>query len=212
MPDDQGSYYTAKDNDCISSIASQFGFFWRTLWFHPKNEKLRRLRKNPNVLMENDPVWIPAKQLRQESKPTDAKHTFQVKGIPTLFRMRFIDSDKPRANVPYVLTIDGTLFNGSTDGDGRIEVPIPPNAQQGTLVLGQGKEAKTFNLNLGLLAPVSEPEGAIKRLHSLGYHCGLDPEAGLADAISTFQSDHDLPVTGDLDAATQSRLSEVFGA
>jgi len=212
MPDDGGQIYKAEPDDCISSIASQFGFFWKTLWFHPQNAQLRQLRKNPNVLMENDQVWIPAKQIRQESKPTDATHTFTVKGIPTLFRMCFLDSGVPRANVPYVLTIDGKPFNGSTDGDGKIEVPIPPNAQQGTLVLGQGKEAKTFSLDLGVLAPVSEPDGAIKRLQSLGYHCGLDPQAGLAGALKSFQSDNSLPVTGDLDDATQSKLSQVFGS
>ncbi|HEV3333217.1 MAG TPA: peptidoglycan-binding domain-containing protein [Bryobacteraceae bacterium] len=211
MPDDQGGYYSATANDCMSSIASQFGFFWETLWNHPKNQDLRKLRKNPNVLLENDQVWIPAKQLRQETKPVDALHSFQLKGVPTLFKIRFTDAGKPRANVPYVLTIDGKAFNGSTDGDGMIEVPIPPNAQDGTLVLGQGKEAKTYGFDLGALAPVSEPEGAIKRLLSLGYNRSADPEAGLPDALRSFQADNQLPVTGDLDAATQSKLSDVFG-
>jgi hypothetical protein len=212
VPEDEGRYYTAKDNDCLSSIASQFGFFWRTIWFHPKNQQLRQLRKNPNVLLENDQVWIPAKQMRQESKPTDGTHTFTVKGIPTLFRIRFTDSGKPRTNVPYTLTVDGKLFHGSTDADGKIEIPIPPNAQEGTLVLGRGKEAKTFRLDLGALAPVSEPEGAIKRLQSLGYHCGLDAQEGLSEALGSFQSDNGLPVTGNLDSVTQSKLAEVFGA
>jgi len=208
---DEGEYYSAKVDDCMSSIASQFGFFWETLWFHPKNGDLRKLRKNPNVLLEDDQVWIPQKQIKQVEAPVDALHTFQVKGVPTMFRIRFTDSGKPRANIPYVLTIDGNLFTGSTDSDGKIEVPIPPNAQEGTLVLGQGKEAKTYTLDLGSIAPVSEPDGAIQRLSSLGYHCGLDPQAGLADALGAFQADNGLPATGKLDADTQSKLSDVFG-
>ena len=152
---DEGEYYSAKVDDCMSSIASQFGFFWETLWFHPKNGDLRKLRKNPNVLLEDDQVWIPQKQIKQVEAPVDALHTFQVKGVTTMFRLRFTDSGKPRANIPYVLTIDGNLFTGSTDSDGKIEVPIPPNAQEGTLVLGQGKEAKTYTLDLGSIAPVS---------------------------------------------------------
>ena len=211
MPDDQGAYYSASGNDCMSSIASRFGFFWETIWNHPKNQSLVQLRKNPNVLLENDQVWIPPKQLRQEPKPVDALHSFQLKGVPTIFRIRFADEEKPRANVPYVLTIDGKNFEGSTDGDGKIEVPIPPNAQTGKLVLGQGKEAKTYALDLGALAPVSEPEGALKRLLGLGYHCGLDPKAGLPDALGSFQADNKLPVTCELDAATQSKLVDVFG-
>ena len=212
MPDDDGGYYTANSSDCMSSIAGQHGFFWETLWLHPKNQGLRKLRKNPNVLLENDQVWIPAKQIRQESRPTDACHTFERKGVPTLFRVRFTDSGHPRDSVPYVLTIDGILFTGSTDADGKIEVAIPPNAQQGTLVLGQGKEAKTFMLQLGALAPVSEPAGAISRLQSLGYHCGLDPQAGLAQALKSFQADNNLTLSGELDAATRSELSDVFGS
>jgi hypothetical protein len=208
---DEGGYISAKVDDCMSSIASQFGFFWETLWFHPKNRDLRKLRRNPNVLLENDQVWIPLKQIQQVEKPVDALHTFVLKGVPTMFRIRFTDAGEPRGDIPYVLTIDGELFNGSTDADGKIEVPIPPNAQEGTLVLGQGNEAKTYALDLGSIAPVSEPDGAIKRLLSLGYHCGLDPQAGLADALGAFQADNRLPVTGELDAATQSKLSDVYG-
>ena len=54
-------------------------------------------------------------------------------------------------------------------------------------------------------------EGAIKRLLSLGYNRSANPEAGLADALRTFQADNQLPITGDLDAASQSKLSDVFG-
>lgn len=212
MPDKQGGYHTATSNDCLSSIASHYGFFWKTIWFHPRNQELRSLRKNPNVLMENDRVWIPALEMKFESKPTDARHTFVLKGVPTLFRIRFTDSGEPRVNVPYLLTVDGTLFDGSTDDDGRIEISIPPNAQKGTLVLGQGKEAKTYQLDLGALPPVSEPDGAIKRLQSLGYHCGIDPQAGLAQALSSFQADQNLPASGELDTATQSKLADVFGS
>ncbi len=37
----------------------------------------------------------------------------------------------PRTSVPYSLWIDGVETRGSTDGDGRIEVKLPPNAQEG---------------------------------------------------------------------------------
>ena len=211
MPDD-GSYYSASSTDCISSIASKHGFFWETIWFHPKNQQLRRVRKNPNVLRENDQIWIPALEIREESKPTDRRHTFVVKGIPTLFRMRFTDSSgQPRSNLAYILTIDGTNYNGRTDGDGKIEVNIQPDAQSGKLVLGEGKEAKTYELDLGALAPVSEPEGALKRLQSLGYHCGIDPQTGFSQALRSFQADQSLPTSGKLDTLTQNKLVDVFG-
>lgn len=211
MSDREGEYYTAKANDCMSSIADLYGFFWKTLWFHSQNQALRRLRKNPNVLLENDQVWIPAKQTRWESKNTDARHKFVLLGVPTKFRIRFADSGKPRANVPYVLTVDGAIFTGSTDSNGKIEHAIPPNAQQGTLVLGQGDQTEIFNLDLGALAPVSEPAGAIARIRSLGYHCAIDDKEGLTQALRSFQAENHLQVSGKLDASTQSKLTQVFG-
>ncbi len=42
---------------------------------------------------------------------------------------------QPRANVPYVLEIDGKLTRGCTDSEGVIESSIPPNARTGRLIL-----------------------------------------------------------------------------
>lgn len=207
----EGDYYNANDDDCISSIADQYGFFWKTLWLHPQNKDLRTLRKNPNVLLKGDQVFVPPKELKQEERPTEGRHTFVRKGIPSLLRLRFTKSGEARANLPYILIIDGSSTRGSTDGDGRIEVPIPPRAQQGTLILGEGKEAQHHTLDLGMMNPVDEPDGAIKRLESLGYDCGLDKETGLSQALKSFQADNGIPLSGDLDTATQNKLSQLYG-
>jgi hypothetical protein len=33
--------------DCLLSIAEQYGFFWETLWEHPRNAELKQTRKRP---------------------------------------------------------------------------------------------------------------------------------------------------------------------
>jgi hypothetical protein len=43
----------------MASIAAESGFSWEFLWARPQNQQLRALRKNPNVLMEGDEVFIP---------------------------------------------------------------------------------------------------------------------------------------------------------
>ena len=42
--------HTIQDGDCISSVAMRHGFFPGTLWNHPDNMELKKLRRDPNVL------------------------------------------------------------------------------------------------------------------------------------------------------------------
>jgi hypothetical protein len=212
MADDDGQIYEVQGDDCISSIANQFGFFWRTLWFHPQNAQLRSLRKNPNVLMEGDNVFIPTKVLRQESRPVDAQHAFVLQGIPSRFRMCVLRNLEPRANERYVLTLDGQIFDGQTDGDGKIDIFIPPNAQSGKLIVGVGKTQQVFTLDLGQINPVTTPAGQIQRLQNMGYDCGLKKEKGLPLALRSFQVDNNLSDTGEANAATQAKLLEKHGS
>jgi hypothetical protein len=207
----EGVFHITADDECMSAIADQYGFFWETLWFHPKNKDLRSLRKNPNVLMTDDQVFVPAREIKNVDRATGARHQFGRKGMPILFRMRFTKEEKPRANVPYVLVIDGKSTSGSTDGDGRIQVPIPPRAHNGTLTLGEGKDKQKYVLNLGTMDPPNTKSGAIKRLESLGYDCGYDKEAGLSQALQAFQSDNGLSVSGEVDAATEDKLRQAYG-
>ncbi len=124
--------------------------------------------------------------------------------------------DRPRRNIPYVLDIDGNLTEGTTDGDGMIEVSILPNAKKGRLIL----EPRTVNekvlpLNLGGLNPLSEISGVKHRLKNLGFDCGdTSDEAtpGLAAALRAFQEKHSLRVTGEADQATKDKLQELHGS
>ena len=124
--------------------------------------------------------------------------------------------DRPRANIPYILDIDGNLTEGTTDDDGMIEVRIPPNAKQGRLIL----EPRTVNervlpLNLGGLNPLSEISGIKHRLKNLGFDCGdTSDEAtpGLEAALRTFQEKHGLRVTGEADQPTKDKLKDLHGA
>ena len=68
--------------------------------------------------------------------------------------------DVPRANVPFKLVIDEATFTGASDGDGRINVDIPPNAREGTLTLDPGTPNETaLPIHLGFLNPITEISG-----------------------------------------------------
>jgi N-acetylmuramoyl-L-alanine amidase len=210
----------------MSSIAYENGFFWKTLWKHPSNAALKALRKNQNVLMPGDIVHIPDLTIRQEPGATEATHKFVLNGVPEIFRMKLLDGNhKPRANLDYVIIIEGVSRTGKTDANGGIKESIPPNAKAGKLIVAAplDKNAKPipgrpkkqiFNLQLGSLNPISEVSGIKARLTNLGFYRGPIDE-NLDDdtkrAIRGFQRRKGLPVTGVADDATKNMLQKIHG-
>lgn len=204
--------HTVTQGDCLSSIAERYGFFWETLWNAPENSEIVRVRKDPNTLMPGDVVFIPEKRMKSFMRSTGAKHTWKMKGVPAKFRIRLEWGDEPRANEPYVLTVDGDVHEGRTDGDGKIEVVIRPDAQHATLIVGEGDTQTEYSFMLGAMPPPDEPSGALERLRSLGFYSGdgantLDDEARAA--LRAFQTHRGLAASGELDDATRDTLRQL---
>lgn len=218
--------YEVQKGDCISSIAFAHGFFWETLWNHGDNASLKAKRKNPNVLMEGDVVHILDLRLKEESRATEAKHRFKLKGVPDEFCLRILEeampdgsagggkNDKPRANVPFNLYVDGVLAKqGNTDGGGYVKCAIPPSAQEGCLVLEPGTPNETtLLLKFGHIDPIDEISGIQTRLLNLGFDCGdeegkLGPQTG--EALKAFQAKYGLQPDGQLNDATRDKLRQI---
>jgi hypothetical protein len=207
-----GTSYTAKKGDCVSSIAKKKGLFWETIWNDPNNKQIKDLRKDPNVLMAGDVLFIPNLRQNEIECGTEEKHRFRLKGVPAKARYQFKDEEgEPIANIAYTIDIDGSVTDGTTDGDGRIELAIPPDARKGVLTLKDGDFEETYELQLGDMDPVNEESGARKRLNNLGYECDKDDKEALDKALREFQADNDLEVTGKLDDASQEELLKQHG-
>jgi hypothetical protein len=224
MPED----YKVQPGDCMSSIAYARGFFWATLWNLPENAALKAQRKDPNVLMTDDSVHIPDLTVKEEPRPTDKRHKFQLKGVPEKLHIRLLDyEDKPRPNLDYVLVIDGDARRGKTDSSGRITESIPPSAMSGKLTFAAPQHVdktgrripavpaqEVLILQLGNLNPVSEVSGLKARLANLGFYKGPINEsldAAAQAAIRNFQTTQRMTPTGVADDAMRQKLQDIHG-
>jgi Putative peptidoglycan binding domain len=209
-------FYTVNQGECISSISFDLGFAPKTIWNHPQNADLKRTRKDPNVLFPGDLVFVPEKEIRIETRPTDARHLFVRKGVPEFLSLRFLHDQEPCAGEHYMLIVDDSFGpSGELDADGACIVPIPPGSRSASLTLGDPGKGEVYRLLLGHLDPVEEISGVQWRLSNLGYFetaaDGQDsPE--LEEAVKAFQLDHDLPAGNGLDDATRQKLKDVHGS
>src|SRR4051794_312184 len=169
--------HTVKPGESVALLADRYGFAPDTIWNHGANKTLRSKRSNMNALVPGDSVAIPDKTQDSHDCATDARHRFQLKGVPMLFKLQLVAPEGPRANKPYMLTVDGREFRGNTDKDGGIKRYIPNSAQQGTLVVGD--EEVSVQLDFGYLEAIESPQGVRKRLRNMGFRSD--------DAIAEFQ-------------------------
>lgn len=200
--------HTIRQGDCINSIAHDNGFLWKTIWDHGANAELKQLRKDPSVINPGDIVRIPDIQIRQETGATEQRHRFRKKGTPAKVKIQVKRNDEPRANVPYKLEIDGKLKTGTTDGQGMVEMQIPPNARRGELRVGTGNDMEVYPFQLGAVDSIDTEDGARQRLRNLGFDADAE---SFAELLKAFQGKHKIQATGQLDQATQDKLKQEFG-
>ena len=208
--------YIVKAGECVSSIAYKHGHLWETILNDPANRALKLARGNHHILLPGDRLTIPPIRTYEAVRPTDMLHKFELKAVPEVFQLRFLDRfDEPRANLPYELVIDFETFRGTTDAEGALKHPIPPNARQGRITLGSGNDTEEIELRLGDLNPRNTTSGAQARLANLGLDCGpidgiLGPKT--RKALQRFQKLRKLKQTGELDGPTIKELETRHGS
>jgi hypothetical protein len=132
------------------------------------------------------------------------------------FNLRLLDAQgNPRAGIPYTLVIDGKTTKGTIPDDGNLSEIIKANAKKAKLTLSvPGFDPEVYDFQLGYMNSTDDNGGVQGRLKNLGYYLGaingsLDDDT--IDAIRRFQEANGIPVTGQLDAATQSALGQRHG-
>jgi putative peptidoglycan binding protein len=204
-PVGEGDYVVA-DGESVDSISFALGFFPDTIWDDPANASIKQIRADRNILLPGDRLTIPVKTLKQVGAKTGQRHVFRRRGVPSVFRICLMRTGTVRAGESYTLTIGGKARSGTTSDAGLIEEWIPPDADEGTLVVGED----VYALDFGRLVPVTEIKGVQQRLNNLGHDCGK-PDGKLNEltiaAIRAFQERVGLTATGAADNDTRQKLA-----
>jgi hypothetical protein len=212
------SKHIVERQECLVSIARRFKFVdYRDIYDDPLNDAFRLKRPDPNVIFPGDEIMIPDPKRNEVDCETNQLHHFVLQRPTRMLNLRLLDQAKrPLKNEPYELTIDDVVIPGETDGKGKIERPIPADAQWATLKIRRMKR----RLLLGDVNPMADaPDlgvtGVQARLANLAYAPGpVDGALGprTRAAIESFQQDHDLEPNGKLSGALFEALKRVHGS
>lgn len=209
--------HIAEQGECLSSIAARFGFSdYKIIYDHPDNAELKKERTNPNVIFPGDRVTIPDLQAKVADAATAKLHRYVAERPTKELRVVIRNHDgTPLKNEPCVLHVGASTHQLSTDGSGLLRCAVDFSAREATLEIA----GNAVHLHLGKLNPLkATPDngatGTQARLRNLGYQVPdtIDPEnRSLQAALTLFQQDAQLPVTGKLDPSTLRKLEELHG-
>jgi hypothetical protein len=206
--------YLVRPGDCIESIGVSYGLLWQTIWDAGENAELKSVRKNPNVLLPGDRVFIPEKANNQIACGSDSRHTFVRKGVPSELRLTVRYGGQALANTAFAMNIDGVFYTGETSGDGEVIQTIHPDAKKCHLKVGEEPNMVEYELQLGQQDPIEKLAGIKNRLINLGYdysECRGEMSPATIGAIREFQSQEGLDITGEQDQATRDALKTAYG-
>jgi hypothetical protein len=221
-------FHRVTQGEHLSEIGSKYGFpDYRVIWNHPQNTGLRSERKNPNILFPGDVIFIPDKQIKYDSSPTDQRHVFQVNKQRLFLRIRlereFGDAVR---DTKCELRVGSEVKLLTSDASGQIQEEIPSDAHDANLIVKDTIEAAAeaqiqklplnveMKIKIGHMDPSDKPSGQLARLINLGYYrAAEDPVDSheFQSAIEEFQCDHGLLVDGKCGPKTRAKLEEVHG-
>ena len=199
---------TLEKGQSAESVAAQHGVAVADAWAAPENASIKKLRMDPHLMAPGDVVFVPVKP-KTLSLATGQRHKIVVKLLKTHLKIVFRRLGEARANIPYVLNVDGKVIKGQTDGDGAIDCELPALADHAHLELSTPKKHTKITLGLRTLGPISEREGWCARLRNLGYDAVPDQRAEAY--LCAFQADWKLDETGVMDDKTRQKLADVHG-
>lgn len=221
-----GGIHRVNQGEYLSGIAVAYGFpDWKKIYYHPENADFRKRRSNPDVIFPGDEIFIPDIETKHYSRPTDQVHKFKLKRPKVVLKVTLKDAEgNAIANEPYLLVVGSDDFEGQTDGGGTLQQEVPPNEEQGRIILR--RLGLRYELKIGHLDPVHDDDqdkaivsGVQARLNNLGFSCGeVDGLMGpkTRSALRRFQMDRmgksEDEATGECNRETREALKKEHGS
>ncbi len=198
----------------IGSIAVASGNrSWKTVWNHPRNAGLRA-RRDPNLLVPGDSIWVPPVNVKSESTPSATTNKLILSTPQDKLVIRFTRITRYVSNfgpIKYTLEVGKNKQAGILNADGdQIEATLSLDVTEATLTINGG----SATLQIGKLTPRSRLDGMQARMTNLGWDVGpIDNVNGPRTKRGTkgFQAFYKISVDGDIGNQTRSKAKEVYG-
>jgi len=116
--------YIVTQGECVSSIAFAHGLFWETIWNDSANAELKEKRKNPDLLLAGDRLFIPEKRIVDMDCATEQKHTFKWKGVPVTLALKVM-KDRTQSQAVERVAANNTIgaYDDTPQDVGEVEDP-----------------------------------------------------------------------------------------
>ncbi|MFO0550090.1 MAG: type VI secretion system tip protein TssI/VgrG [Polyangiaceae bacterium] len=183
-------------------------------------DTIRLFSKGGSVELDAEAAHVDGPVVKLNCGPGSAPDVDDTTPAPKTkrFKWRCLDSMlDPYANKTYRLTTQGFRTMGKTNQWGTLVEEVPDDAFIAVLTIWTGTypegERHRWTIRIGPIPPTSTIYGAVVRLRNMGYYVGPDTEVmndDLGAALVEFQSDYDIPSTGELDEDTIARLAQVY--
>ncbi len=198
----------------IGGIAASHGHVaWQDLWKHGKNSKLRK-RRDPNLLVENDRVYVPPVDKKKSSAAAGSSHRFVRQRQPDKLILRFVEVGvyiDLFGAIPYTIELGSKKVTGKIEAEGaEVEVPLELAVEEGVLWLGKLR----CRLDVGGLDPRNRLSGVQARIRNLGWDAGpVDNLNGpkTKRGVRNFQRFYAIKIDGRVGGQTRTKLKEVCG-
>ena len=205
--------YVVRQGDFLRRLACRVGFDADTVWAHPRNADLRKLRASPDVLCPGDVLYVP--DVREDQAPpldlgASNRLSCEVPRVTVALKVTTHLQGRP---LRYTVQGCGEVPPGETEADGTLRFEVPLDVTQAVVELPD--LSVRLVVGVGHLDPSDERTGVAQRLQNLGVMSRYPAReaASTEEALREFRALHGAaaPEGDGADADTVKKLEEVYG-
>ena len=222
--------YVVRQGDYLAKLAYTHGFDVMDVWQHVKNEQLRTLRADPNILYPGDILYIPTQRTSPNAVAKQASQTY-VAAVPTVrVSVELVEDERVLANERCEVSgLPGTAADNpmhcTTDGEGLLSLDVPVTAREVEVYVPA--QHTTYQLMVGDMDPENEASGLAKRLRNLDYleddlhviedepppsHPEVHFAEALEEAVAAFRQQHGHTANSAIDDAVRDTIVKEHGS